>query len=88
MKLTDFATDLVAKNHFVKASFGGFQGSGKSRTAGDFIIGVYKELKLSKPILIIDNEKGSRFLINRFKKAGIKAHRQGYKKTCRCNPGF
>ncbi len=73
MKLTDFATDLVAKNHFVKASFGGFQGSGKSRTACDFIIGVYKELKLSKPILIIDNEKGSRFLINRFKKAGIKA---------------
>ena len=31
MKLTDFATDLVAKNHFVKASFGGFQGAGNYR---------------------------------------------------------
>ena len=73
MKLSDFATDLVAKNHFIKGSFGGFQGAGKSRTAAEFIIGVYKQLKLSKPILIIDNEKGSRFLINLFNKAGIKA---------------
>lgn len=73
MKLYDFATDLVAKNHFIKASFGGFQGAGKTRTATDFTIGVYKQLKLKKPILIIDNEKGSRFLINIFKKAGIKA---------------
>ncbi len=73
MKLSEFATDLVAKNHFIKASFGGFQGAGKSRTATDFVIGVYKQLKLKKPILIIDNEKGSRFLIKIFKKAGIKA---------------
>jgi len=73
MKLQDFATPLVAKNHFIKASFGGFQGSGKSYTATNFIIGVYKDLNLSKPILILDNEKGGRFLINIFKKAGIKA---------------
>ena len=73
MKLNDFASELAAKNHFIKASFGGFQGSGKSRTSSDFIIGVYKQLKLTKPILIIDNEKGSRFLIKLFQKAGIKA---------------
>ncbi|MEJ2105520.1 MAG: hypothetical protein P8X47_13245, partial [Ignavibacteriaceae bacterium] len=36
-------------------------------------IGVYKQLKLTKPILIIDNEKSARFLITIFKKAGIKA---------------
>ncbi len=74
MKLTDFATDLKSNNHFIKASFGGFQGSGKTRTATEFIIGAYKELKCTKPILIIDNEKGSRFLIPIFKKAGIKAY--------------
>ena len=71
MKLHDFATSLVSKNHFIKASFGGFQGAGKSRTATEFIIGTYKDLKCTKQILIIDNEKGSRFLIPIFKKAGI-----------------
>jgi hypothetical protein len=73
MKLTDFATTLAAKNHFIKASFGGFQGSGKTRTATEFIIGCYKDMKLSKPVLILDNEKGSRFLIPILKKAGIQA---------------
>lgn len=71
MKLSDFATKLTAENHFIKASFGGMQGSGKSRTATDFVIGAYKDLKCTKPILIIDNEKGSRFLIPIFKKANI-----------------
>ncbi len=73
MTLSDFAKPLVAKNHFIKASFGGFQGSGKTFTATNFVIGVYKDLKLKKPILIIDNEKGGRFLINIFNKAGIEA---------------
>ncbi|MHB1688148.1 MAG: hypothetical protein ACYCVH_12355 [Ignavibacteriaceae bacterium] len=73
MKLSEFATKLNAQNHFIKASFGGFQGSGKSRTATEFITGAYKDLKCSKPILIIDNEKGARFLIPIFKKAGIEA---------------
>ncbi len=73
MKLHEFATSLVSKNHFIKASFGGFQGAGKSRTATEFIIGAYKDLQCTKPILIIDNEKGSRFLIPIFKKAGIEA---------------
>lgn len=72
MKLSDFATDLVSKNHFIKASFGGFQGSGKTRTATEFIIGAYKDLKCTKPILCLDNEKGSRFLIPLFKKHNIK----------------
>lgn len=71
MNLSDFASKIAAKNNFIKASFGGFAGSGKSTTASDFIIGAYKELKLTKPILFIDNEKGSRFLIPKFKNAGI-----------------
>lgn len=71
MKLENFASEIKAKNHFVKASFGGFQGSGKSRTATEFIIGLYKQLGCTKPLLIIDNEKGARFLKPIFEKAGI-----------------
>ncbi len=73
MKLNEFASSLVSKNHFIKASFGGFQGAGKTRTATEFITGAYKDLNCSKPILIIDNEKGSRFLIPIFEKFGIEA---------------
>ena len=73
LSLEKFAGNLVAKNSFIKASFGGFQGSGKTRTSTEFIIGAYKEMKCTKPILCLDNEKGSRFLIPIFKKAGIKA---------------
>ena len=72
MELSEFATDLKAKNNFIKASFGGFAGSGKTRTGSEFIIGAYKHLKCKKPILIIDNEKGSRFLVPLFNNAGIK----------------
>jgi len=71
MKLQDFASPIVAKNHFVKASFGGFSGAGKTRTASEFIIGCYGDMKIKKPMLFIDNEKGSRFLIPLFKEAGI-----------------
>lgn len=73
MQLSNFASQLVSKNHFIKASFGGFQGAGKTRTAFEFIVGAYKQMKLSKPILILDNEKGSRFLIPSFKKNKIDA---------------
>jgi hypothetical protein len=72
MKLLDFATDLAASNRFVKAAFGGFAGAGKSRTATEFVIGAYKALEYTKPILVIDNEKGSRFLIPLFRNAGLK----------------
>jgi len=71
--LNDFATPLAAKNNFIKASFGGFAGAGKTKTATDFIIGSYKDLKCDKPIMIIDNEKGSRFLEPIFKQSGIEA---------------
>lgn len=71
MKLSDFAGDLVASNKFVKAGFGGMAGSGKSRTATEFVIGAYKDLGYEKPGLFIDNEKGSRFLIPKFREAGV-----------------
>jgi len=71
MNLKDFASPLAAKNNFIKASFGGFAGSGKSRTGSEFIVGAYKYLKCKKPVLFIDNEKGSRFLVPFFKEHGI-----------------
>jgi hypothetical protein len=74
MKLDDFAGELVAGNKFVKAGFGGMAGAGKSRTATEFVIGSYRDLGYTKPVLVIDNEKGSRFLIPKFREAGIKAH--------------
>jgi hypothetical protein len=72
MDLMDFASEICAGNQFVKVSLGGFAGSGKTRTASEFIAGVYNEIDLKKPLLFIDNEKGSRFLIPFFKKHGIK----------------
>jgi hypothetical protein len=69
--LQNFASPLMAEDNYIKASFGGFQGSGKSRTASELIIGCYKDFGIKKPLLLIDNEKGGRFLIPLFKKAGI-----------------
>lgn len=68
MKLHEFATEMASKGNFIKASFGGFAGSGKTKTASEFLAGAYKDLGHTKPLLIIDNEKGSRFLIPFFKK--------------------
>jgi AAA domain-containing protein len=73
IRLEDFATEMVARNRFIKAAFAGFAGSGKSTTATDFVIGAYHEFGYTKPILVIDNEEGSRFLIPKFRKANIKA---------------
>lgn len=71
MNLNEFATPLAAANHFIKASFAGFAGSGKTRTASEFVAGAYKELGCTKPVLLIDNEKGSRFLVPFFRKHNI-----------------
>ncbi|HPG33174.1 MAG TPA: AAA family ATPase [Lentimicrobium sp.] len=74
MTLKDFASKLAAENSFIKASFGGFAGAGKTRTASELIIGFYKKTGLKKPLLIIDNEKGSRFLVPMFNAAGIETY--------------
>lgn len=63
MKLEDFASELVAENNFIKMCFGGFAGAGKTRTGSETLAGIYKKMKWTRPILFIDNEKGSRFLI-------------------------
>jgi hypothetical protein len=72
--LDGFASKITAENSFIKASFGGFAGSGKTRTATEFIIGCYKLMKCDRPVLFIDNEKGSRFVKPIFEKAGIETY--------------
>lgn len=72
--LKEFATPLMAKNHFIKFSIGGFAGAGKTKTASDIIKGCYKDLKIKEPLLLIDNEKGSRFLVKSFQDAGIETY--------------
>lgn len=71
MKLSDFAGKLVAENHFIKFSIGGFAGAGKTRTASEFAAGIYKDLDLKGPILILDNELSARFLEPFFRAQGI-----------------
>jgi hypothetical protein len=73
MNLKQFATQMASNGNFVKASFGGFAGSGKTRTGAEFLVGAYQDLKYDKPVLLIDNEHGSRFLIPYFKKELPKA---------------
>lgn len=72
--LEGFASKITAENSFIKASFGGFAGSGKTRTATEFIIGCYKLMGCTQPVLFIDNEKGSRFIKPIFEKAGIETY--------------
>lgn len=72
MGLSDFASEITATDNFVKASFGGFAGSGKTLTACKFIVGAYRQLNLQAPLLMIDNERGSKFLVDFFRNTGIK----------------
>ena len=74
MDLKHFASELKANDNFIKAVFGGFSGAGKTRTASEFIKGVYSDFNIKKPLLMIDNEKGHRFLIPFFKEAGIETY--------------
>jgi hypothetical protein len=62
-----------AKNEMAFAKLGmyGFEGSGKTYTASQFMIGLYGYLKEKKPCAFIDTETGSDFVLPLFKKAGI-----------------
>lgn len=74
MNLKNFASPVCSENNFIKISLGGFAGSGKTRTGSELAVGIYKDLGLKKPMLIIDNEKGSRFLVPFFKNFGIETY--------------
>jgi hypothetical protein len=67
----------VSSSAFLKAGILGFQGGGKTLTSAKILIGLYKytlEQGLhdgTKPVAMLDTEKGSDWLIPIFEKAGV-----------------
>lgn len=68
MSMLKKATNKMA---FAKVGIYGGQGAGKSRTAAELAIGLYKHAKCTKPVAMYDTEPGASFLIPLFEKAGI-----------------
>ena len=56
---------------YFKAAFEGFAGTGKTYTAAQIAIGLYKRVKSKKPLVIFDTEKAAKFLKPIFAEAGI-----------------
>lgn len=75
----DFAGELQITVPYFKVSVGGGPGSGKSRTSAEIARGAYlllrerKLMAVEKPLLIIDTEEASQFLVEFFADAGIPA---------------
>jgi len=63
--------DAVSTTAYFKGGIYGFQGSGKTYTTVELMIGLHKYLKSDKPIYFLDTETGSDWAIPRFKEAGI-----------------
>lgn len=72
MEANKFFTEIGNDSPYVKAAFEGFAGSGKTYTAAQVAIGLYKQIASTKPVIIFDTEKSSRFLKPLFDAAGIK----------------
>jgi hypothetical protein len=68
MSMLKKATNKMA---YAKVGIYGGQGAGKSRTAAEIAIGLYKHAKCDKPVAMFDTEPGASFLIPLFEKAGI-----------------
>jgi hypothetical protein len=68
MSMLKKATNKMA---YAKVGIYGGQGAGKSRTAAEIAIGLYKAAKCTKPVAMFDTEPGASFLIPFFDKAGI-----------------
>lgn len=58
---------------FLKMALEGFAGDGKSRTAAEIAIGVYKLIHSTKPIAIFDTERAAKALLPLFDAEGIEA---------------
>lgn len=73
----EFASDLVITMPYNKVTVGGFPGSGKSRTSAEIMAGIYNLLKKrallqsDAPLLVIDTEDATQFLIEFFKEQGV-----------------
>jgi hypothetical protein len=68
----DLFKDAENTMAFAKVGILGFAGSGKTRTATEIAIGLYKAIKSTKPIGFMDTETGADFVLPIFQKHGIK----------------
>ena len=66
-----FFTKIGNTKPYFKAAFEGEPGTGKSWTAALVAIGLHKKLASKKPIVLIDTEKASKFLVPLFEENGI-----------------
>lgn len=68
-----FFTAIGNTKPYFKAAFEGEPGTGKSWTAALVAIGLHKKINSKKPIVLIDTEKASKFLVPLFQEHGIEA---------------
>jgi len=67
----NFFSPIGNTKPYFKAAFEGFAGSGKTYTAAQIAIGLYKRVGSKKPIIIFDTEKAAKFLKPMFAAEGI-----------------
>lgn len=58
----NFFTPVANTKPYFKAAFEGFAGSGKTYTAAQVAIGLYRRIGSQKPVIIFDTEKAAKFL--------------------------
>lgn len=66
-----FFTPIGNTKPYFKGAFQGFAGSGKTHTMASVAIGLHKRIGSTKPIVIFDTERASKFLKPLFAEAGI-----------------
>ncbi len=69
----NFFTAIGNTKPYFKAAFEGEPGTGKSWSAALVAIGLHKKIGSKKPVVLIDTEKASKFLVPLFKEHGIEA---------------
>ena len=67
----NFFTPVANTKPYFKAAFEGFAGSGKTYTAAQIALGLYKRVGSKKPVIIFDTEKAAKFLKPMFAAQGI-----------------
>ena len=73
MREDSFFMPIGNTKPYFKAAFEGEPGTGKSWTAALVAIGLHKKIGSKKPVVLIDTEKASKFLVPLFKEHGIEA---------------
>jgi hypothetical protein len=73
MYIEQISRKLAAKNNAIKIGIGGLAGTGKSYLAVMLALGICKDLKITD-ISWFDNEGGSKFFIDDFKREKINVH--------------